>query len=148
MPRPSRHCRVLAALLAIGALGGCGGDDDSASPATPRGQVVEKVKALQGATLDRDAGAFCALLTRDLRRELTRKLRLLGAKSCEDAAAKAFELIGADEVDQINESREELSTRDVRLAGRRATVTLPVLTRRVGLTRVRGDWYVSKLPTG
>lgn len=141
----------VAVLLAVGALGGCGeddGDDNSASTADPRGQVVQKVKVLQTATLDRDAGAFCRLLTADLRRETTRKLALLGAKSCEDAAAKAFELIGADEVDRIKESRDELGTKHVRLAGGRATVRLPVVNRRVGLTRVRGDWYVSKLPTG
>ncbi len=116
--------------------------------AGPRGQVVEKVKVLQTATLDRDAGAFCRLLTGALKRETTRKLALLGAKNCEDAAAKAFELIGADEVDRIKESRDELGTEHVRLAGTRATVALPVVDRRVGLTRVRGDWYVSTLPIG
>jgi hypothetical protein len=127
-----------------------GGDDGDgpkdARPADQRGEVVEAVKSFQKTALDRDASAYCNRLTGVLKRETTKKAAPLGAKSCEDAANKAFKLVGGDEYAQIRKSREQLDTGDVRLTGNRATVTLPVIGQRIQLDRVSGAWYVSELP--
>ena len=142
--------RALLALLTVALLAGCGGDDDEgtddARPADRRGEVVEVVKSVQTAALDRDGDAYCDRLTGDLKRGLTARMAPLGVKTCEDAAGKAFKQAGGDEFAEIEKSREQLTTRDVRLASNRATVTLPASGRRMQLIRVGGDWYVSKLP--
>lgn len=140
---------ALIIVLATGALSGCGDDDEDSNNAQSgdrRAEVVDAVKEFQTTALDRDADAYCDLLTGDLKRELTARVAPLGAKTCEDAADKAFELGGGDEFAEIKKSRDRLDRRDVRLAGNRATVTLPVSGRRMQLERVGGDWYVSKIP--
>ncbi len=146
---------VLACAIALlGAVqadeaGERGGDDDDgpkdARPADRRSEVVEAVKSFHTTALDGDASAFCNRLTGVLKRETTAKAAPLGAKTCEDAASKAFKLIGGDEYAQIRKSREQLDTGDVRLTGNRATVTLPVIGQRIQLERVNGAWYVSEL---
>ena len=146
---------LACALALLGAAqvdeaGDRGGDDGDgpkdARPADRRSEVVEAVKSFQTTALDRDASAYCDRLTGVLKRETTAKAAPLGAKTCEDAANKAFTLIGGDEYAQIRKSREQLDTGDVRLTGNRATVTLPVIGQRIQLERVSGAWYVSALP--
>lgn len=144
-----RSTLPLIVALATAALGGCGGNDDE-SPADirpdERAEVVESVKALQTAALDRDANAYCDRLAGDLKRDMTARMAPLGVKTCEGAASKAFKLGGGDEFAEIRESRDRLDVGSVRLVGDRATVTLPSSGRRMSLVQAGGDWYVSKLP--
>ncbi len=143
-----RRGLALILLLASGNIVACGdedGDADDARPGDQRAEVVEAVKDFQTSGTDRDAGAYCRSLTGTMKRVTTARFAPLGAKSCEEAAARAFKLIGEDEFARIKRSRDQLDTGDVRLAGNRAIVSLPVIDRPMELLRVGEDWYVSKL---
>lgn len=139
--------RLTTIMLALGLpLAGCGGSEEKTSGESkddPRAAPAKVVRDFASATLDKDAAAYCELLTGDAKRGIATELAALaGDVDCEKAAAKAFDLAGQDDLDRVRRTQHELTERDVRVTGNRATATLPS-GRRILLEKSGDRWLVS-----
>jgi hypothetical protein len=116
-------------------------------PSTPAGQVVVAVKRFQTATLNRDANAYCDQLTSAAKEDSISRGVVIGSQfDCPAAVEKAFTISGKDTFENVRQSRARLRPSDVRVKGRRATVTMPVSHHKFGLRKVAGEWLIDKLP--
>ena len=135
MRGPSLTVAASAALFA-----GCGaaGSDD------PRQAVVEAFGVHQSALLDEDAETYCGTLTADAEDEILATVAGLGRgiSGCEKSAEAIFEFAGKRERRRVERAREEVTTADVRLRGRRAGITLPS-GRVLDMRQEDGEWLVA-----
>jgi hypothetical protein len=121
------------------ALAGCGETD-------PRESAAKTVNDFQGATVDEDGDAYCELLsTRAKEEALVAFAGIGGGFDCPKAAEKAFNVVGKDELNRIEEAQGATGPEDVTVRGDRARVNLPS-GNQIRLIRSEDEWLVDTLP--
>ena len=136
---PGRHAvKIAAAIAVLIALAGCAGHSEAE-------QAAERMRAYESALLDGDGQAFCDLLTSEAKEKFLSRTATLVWRECPQSAEAAFNLLGPEEREQVERSRDALGPEDVEIRGPRARVTY-LSGQSQPLRKVAGEWYIDGVP--
>lgn len=107
--------------------------------------MTDAVKSYQSAAIDKDTGAYCALLSGDAKEEVIATTAPLGGVTdCEGSAKRIFDTAGKDDLAKVSQGRDALKPSDATVRGAAATVRL-ASGRTLRMSRTGDEWLVASV---